>query len=446
MIRKDKEKNIKTEFLPSALEIIETPSSPIGKITIWLIGILIMSSITWMIISKVDEVAVARGKIIPDGKIKVIQSLESGIVTKIYVNEGDEVKKDQILMELDMEISKNELEMKKTELSTAKLEREFLKLLMDGSSEEIEKVLKESEISLDLEILEHQLKYKEIKEKDFNEKNIIHDLNYKKAEKEKEMAQKDLLKMKDKIENLEEEYESTKELYEKGAIAKKKYKDKKNELKLAKQEYEIGETKIEYYKNQMTLDKNQKSSFKINNSKEILNELIKKDKEILELSKNVEQLKKKMEFQVIKSPVNGVVQGLGVNTLGGVVKSGNPLVSIIPKETDLIIEAKVTNKDIGFIHLDQNVDIKMDTFPFQRYGTIEGNIKYISPDAIKDERLGYVYKVKIKPNKYKLLVDEKEVKISTGMTVTAEIKTGKRRIVDFFLPGIEHLKDNFKLR
>ncbi|KAF5048889.1 Leukotoxin export protein LtxD [anaerobic digester metagenome] len=104
------------------------------------------------------------------------------------------------------------------------------------------------------------------------------------------------------------------------------------------------------------------------------------------------------------------------------------------------------NKDIGFIKQGQKVDIKLDTFPFQKYGVVPGEIIHISPDAIQDEKLGYVYKIKVKPLQNTLKVEKKDMPLNPGMTAQAEVKTGKRHIIEFFLPGIEEVKDGFEVR
>ena len=109
-------------------------------------------------------------------------------------------------------------------------------------------------------------------------------------------------------------------------------------------------------------------------------------------------------------------------------------------------ERPLVSEDIGFVHVGQKVDIKLDTFPFQKYGVIPSEIINISPDAIQDEKQGYVYKIKVKPEQDTLKVDNQDMPISPGMTAQAEVKTGKRHIIEFFLPGIEEVKDGFELR
>lgn len=147
------------------------------------------------------------------------------------------------------------------------------------------------------------------------------------------------------------------------------------------------------------------------------------------------------------SPVDGTVNALGVFTIGGVVSATKPMITIVPVNTPLIIEVNVLNRDIGFINLDQEVEIKLDTFPFQKHGILEGKVKKISPDAFEDEKMGLTYKVEITPTKNNVKHNGQEIILSPGMSLTAEVKTGRRRIIEFFLsPLIKYADESLTLR
>ena len=121
--------------------------------------------------------------------------------------------------------------------------------------------------------------------------------------------------------------------------------------------------------------------------------------------------------------------------------------SIVPSNTPLIVEASLLNKDVGFVEIGQEVSVKFDTFPFQKYGTLKGKVMNISPDAVEDEKMGTVYKLKISLEKQQMIVNGQNVNIVPGMTVSAEIKTGERRIIEFFLePVIKYVDEGLKLR
>jgi len=151
--------------------------------------------------------------------------------------------------------------------------------------------------------------------------------------------------------------------------------------------------------------------------------------------------------QVLYAPVTGEVQQLVVTTVGGVVTEAQPLMLIVPKGAKLEAEVNVENKDIGFVREGQVAEIKVHTFPFTRYGVIDAKVTGITRDAVEDEKQGLVYKMRLEMARSSLMVDGKEVGLSPGMAVSAEVKTGKRRLIEYFLsPLIQHVDESVKER
>ncbi len=189
------------------------------------------------------------------------------------------------------------------------------------------------------------------------------------------------------------------------------------------------------------------NSFDENNKFNIINKLLEKEKEIDKLKATLTKAEKSIGYKSIKSPVNGVIQDIENNTVGGVVKPTQNLVTIVPENTPIVIEAIVNNKDIGYVRLGQKVRIKVDAYSFQKYGVVEGKIEKISPDAIQDKLNGLVYRVKISIKNPNIIVDGQKRSITSGMTVVAEIKTGKRKIIEFLLePVVKYVGEAFQVR
>ena len=140
--------------------------------------------------------------------------------------------------------------------------------------------------------------------------------------------------------------------------------------------------------------------------------------------------------QTLTAPVDGVVQQLAVHTIGGVVTPAQALMVITPSDYQAEIEAQLDNRDVGFVRVGQHVEVKVDTFPFTRYGTIPGTVSFVSSDAVQDEKRGLVFQARVKLDKPVIRVDEREVSLTPGMAVTAEIATARRRIIEFFLDPI----------
>lgn len=141
-------------------------------------------------------------------------------------------------------------------------------------------------------------------------------------------------------------------------------------------------------------------------------------------------------MQILTAPVSGEVQQLAVHTIGGVVESGKPLLAIVPVEQALEVEALVLNKDIGFVREGQEVAIKIDSFPFTRYGLINGEVVSISDDAVQHEHLGLVYAARVQMERATMDIDGKTIQLSPGMAVSAEVKTGQRRIAEYLLSPV----------
>ena len=164
-----------------------------------------------------------------------------------------------------------------------------------------------------------------------------------------------------------------------------------------------------------------------------------------EIDNKMEQIKK--QEQIIKSPIDGYVNEILVHTIGGVVTPAEKIMTIVPKDAGLMIKAKVLNQDVGFVEEGMPVSVKVDTYNFQKYGILNGEVKIVSPNSIEDEHLGPVFEVYIEPQNTTLLVEGKEQSIKFGMSTTNEIKIGKRRIIEFFIyPLIKYMDESIKVR
>ena len=151
------------------------------------------------------------------------------------------------------------------------------------------------------------------------------------------------------------------------------------------------------------------------------------------VSQDVVKAARRRAVQRLVSPVDGVVQQLAVHTVGGVVTPGQQLMVVVPRDAPLEVEAWVENKDVGFVRPGQPVEVKVETFPFTRYGTVAGRVTGLSRDAVSVERLGLVYAARVSLDRSAVRVEERDVALAPGMAVTVEIAIGRRRVLDFFL-------------
>jgi hemolysin D len=434
--------NLRNEFLPAAMEIIETPASPLGWLTIWLIFALIIIAIIWSIVGIVDEVAVARGTVIPDGRVKVIQTPESGVILSLPVREGDHVEKGQLLVELDNTMVGIDVDASKESLSNLKIEKKVLEMELAGSSKFENIAVPETSRQFLMHISDLRRQ---------SQSNLVRRTEQlqsvsTQAKSEIVYTETEISGLKKKQTFVQSELKNLKELSQSGAVANSELVSKQAELDVLNEqlrglEVKLGKANEQYSQSQKSIADETKKYHE-----ELMTLLVQKDKEILVAESQFDKANTLSNMNTIVAPVDGQINGLGTNAVGSVVSASNPIMTIVPNDIPLIIEAIVANQDIGFVHEGQAVDIKVDTFPFQKYGTIDGEITFVSPDAYQDEKLGSVYKIRVTPKQKGLKINDKLMNLSSGMTTTVEVKTGKRRIIEFFIPAIDYVKDSFELR
>ena len=413
-----KDEDLKYDFLPSEIEIIEKPASPLGKTIIIIMAIFVISIIIWAMIAKIDVIVVSTGSIVPVDGIKIVDSNVNGEIVSINKSEGDIVKEGDEILILENVNGDFEEENIKSELELNKLQLEIINnKINDTFSEEIY-----GKYNIDSNKIE-EIKLQESIEKTQREEEYNSYLN-------------NLNKTEEQINEIKKEIDLDKKEYDKLEIetstAALSYKDslldsiksKENQIKSLEDEKE------NYIKQRENSEKEYKLS------------MIEKRNQIEENIKseenNLEALKNNNSKYTIKSPVNGVILKANYNTIGSYVNQSKEIAEIVSSDSELRIETYITNKDIARIEKGQKVVIKLEAYNYQKYGTLDGTIDYISPSAIVDENLGAVYKVKIKFDKEQ----NPNIDVLPGMTVTLETKSGKQKIIEYFLEPFQKNLDN----
>jgi len=438
-----KKEKYEYEFLPAALEIEETPPSPLGKFVIWMIFLIIIIAVSWSILAETDKIAVARGKIVPVGKSKVIEPFADGVVKNVYVKEGQKVKKGQLLISLDSTIAAANVDELEKYLAILKLE-EFLlkKQLTDIKPETVDELSRTSEFkSLTKAEIDYHLELQSTRYTEFKEKELMQNHIIMQNEAELSIAKTILKKLNKKYKVIDKQTDMYKKLSAKGSISKQKWIDKNSELETLFHDIKaqtIDLTKIDY---QILESKRMLSLIYKQWRTENLREIVETEKKIRSARTELIRASRKLKLHNLYSPVDGIINQLEVTTIGETVIPGQSIITIIPENMPKLAEVQLPNKDIGFVHIGQKVELKLDTFPFHKYGVIEGKVIHISPDAIVDQKTGNLtYELFIKPDKNRIRVNDHYVNLTPGMMLTAEIKTGRRRIIDYFLDPIMKFK------
>lgn len=424
------------EFKPILSEIEDAPLSPIGRFTFWLVVSIITITILWVTIAKVDIVISAKGVVIADGESKIIQPLDTGVISKILVKEGDFVKKGQTLMEIDPATTEPQVESIQKNLEDTLLEIERLNATASGKNFNVDKTSSSADVQQNLYSASIATLNNQIAVKNSEYEQTLDEL--KSAKEEKKIKQEILNNLSDKEHRMSNVVD---------VIAFDEYQKVVNDVKTLKAEI----IKLNYKINELNSKKIQinkeirviKEDFRSKN----LDKLADKIKSANELRSNADQIIFRNSKQSIKSPCDGYVDKLFIHTIGGVVTPAQQLFAITPDNTPILVKAIVLNQDIGFVKEGMPASIKIDTFSFQKYGMIEGRVKTVSKNSIEDKKLGRVYEVYITPLSHTLKVEGKDEEIRTGMSLNAEINVGKRRIIEFFIyPLIKYLDEGLSVR
>lgn len=429
-------------FLPAHLELTETPVSALPKWSARLIMLFLLLAVVWAAIGKVEIVAVAEGKVTASSRSKVIQPLETALVKKVLVKNGDRVQQGQLLMELtamgvEVDFSKSEELLKTTKLSQLRL-----KALLYAITHQREPLLVADEQYKRLfsnEFLqfeqEQQLASNQYMAWLSQTKRQLAAIEQKKQEKQ--TIQINIAKLTD-IQKFEaEKRNDLRKLYKQKSASKHEYYQQEHRLLEVQNNLETQKSRLNEIIKQIEQTEQEYQVFVNTFRRDILDELKKTTDSLAQTEFELEKAKQRQQFMQIRSPIDGVVQQLQAYTIGGVVTTAQTLMVVAPEQDNLEIEAMITNEDVGFVKIGQEVIIKVKAFPYTRYGYLTGTVKNISLDAIQNEKLGYVFATTITMKRSALNVEGQTIPLKQGMIVTAEIKTGKRSVMDYLLSPLK---------
>lgn len=436
------------EFLPAVIEIEETPPSPIGRFILWAIIILFMITIAWASLSKVDIVAMTRGKLVVNALSRPVNTSVTAKIVAVLVKEGEYVEKGQSLIKLNDASLVAQLEENILQQQINRFHIARLTLLYEHYSNRSAPLTLPIQFQIESPMLAQQISMQlqaEV-ENDHNAKEV-YKLNQQilTAQIENYLVQKEM------AENLlpiyEEQHHALNSLYKKEMTSKDSLLEIKKKYLEAKYTVSSADAKVKEMRANYDQIEGQIDSYIADKTREVAQEKIERLNQNDILLAQQKQLEALIAEYELKAPIAGIVESLAYRDAGAAVEAPQELLKIVPNNEKLIAEVWVSNQDIGFLNKNQSVTVKIDTFDFTRYGWIEGKLINISSDAIEDKDLGLVYKAVIELSKNNIIVDGQPINLEPGMSVSAEIKTGKRTVLSYLLsPMMEALDDVGKQR
>ena len=385
----------------------------------------------------------AQGRIIPSGHSKVIQPLETGTITGLHVKEGQRVARGDILVELD--ITTTAAELQRLQQDAGELAQQITRL------ELIDRLVRDETLNSDqiqqtgLSALQAKLLHSQWQEYREGRRTLQKELP--KHQAQRATLEKQIDKLQATLPLISERADDMQTLLKTNAVARHRVLEVQQEQLAAEHDLKtLLSQRLEHTRAEQELQAridHHRSQFR----KQTLEELTAATQQLATVEQEIIKATVRNTARTLRSPVDGVVQQLAVHTLGGVVTPAQELMMIVPEEENLEVEAMLENKDIGFVEEGQTAEVKIDAFPFTKYGTIEAILTDISNDAILDEVKGLMFKTQVSLQQSLMQIGKRQVQLTPGMSVTVEIKTGTRRVIEFFLaPLLRYKQESIRER
>lgn len=431
-----------TRFLAQSVILEESGGSGLIRWAIIAISLAICAFIVWAAVTNVDEIAVTSGEVVPTGRVQTIQHLEGGIVAEILVEEGIVVEKNEIMVKLSKAVAYAELSQQTARLASLQLQSERLRAVGEGREPDYSFLGDEYN-----ELLADQIRiYRISLEAAENRRKVIND-QIKQREAELAAFREEEETLLRNLEYLEEELVMQESLYQQGLTSRMVYLDVQKEVndavgdlaKLTSERKKSAEGLEEAISRLSELDSDTREA--------ALGEMGDLAAEIASLKEAIARSKDRVNRLDVRAPVRGIIKGLEANTIGGVVPPGGVLLEIVPLDEELVVETRITTRDVGHVKVGHPVTVKVSTFDFARYGGIDGTLEDISAATFLDEEGEPYYKGRVSLVQNFVGSDPEKNVVMPGMTVQADINTGNKTLLEYLLkPIVSSVNESFRER
>lgn len=422
-------------FLPAALEITERPASTTARVIALTLCAFFTLGVAWASIGELDIVAVATGKLIPSQQVKLIQPVETAIVRAIHVTEGQSVKKGDVLIELEVTGGSNDVERLQSDLDAARADMARLSALLDDTP------LQPGHLPEPLADLARAQLVAQRAEYLAKQASLDAELAKKKAEMRTTAA--DIARLTNIIAQAADRAERRREAVEHGVASQVDLSRAQQEVDEAMGNREVAKSRQAEALAAIASLESQKEQAKGEFRRDATSKLAEANAKANTAEQELAKAQTREKVLRLVAPVDGVAQQLDVHTIGGVVQPAQKLLVIVPAGATLEVEARLPNKDIAFVEAGQEAILKLEAFPFTRYGTLSGHVTTVSLDAVQDEqKKEYYFPIRVSLDQAAITVEGgKRIPLTPGMAVSAEIRTGTRKPIEYVLAPLQRYKD-----
>lgn len=425
-------RHVEHRFLPYRSAALADPSSRAMSLTVWIAAALLLGALLWAGFAVLEEVTTGEGKAIPSSKVQVIQNLEGGIVSDIFVREGQVVDKGDTLLRLD-----------DTRFMSSRSESEVDRLTLTAQVERLAAEAEGRSLTLPAEVTssapqvaaDEQALYESRQRRLASEQRTLNEQLRQKTQELAEFRSKQE-QFRSSLALVQQELDMSAPLVSSGAVSPVEILRLKrnavelrgsmnaNTLAIPRAEAAISEIKSRGQESEL--------AFRADAARE-LNE---KRNDLARISASRIAIDDRMSRTTVVSPVRGIVKTLKVNTIGGVVQPGSDLLEIVPLEDNLLIEAKVRPQDVAFLHPGQKAMVKFSAYDYTLYGGLPARLELIGADTITDDKDNSFYLIQVRTDSNHLGSDSRPLLIIPGMIATVDIITGEKSVLDYLLKPV----------
>ena len=416
-------------FLPASLEIQETPVHPAPRRAAWAIMALFTVTLIWSMVGQVDIVAVAQGRIVVSDRTKVVQPLETGIIRAIHVRDGDKVLAGQLLIELDPTTATADNRGVEAQAQAARMDAARARALLDALSSGrglTGAALLDPSVQAQLQA----------EWSDIGARTARLDAEILRRQAEIATAREVVTKLQTTLPMARQREADFKALTEQGFVAGHAGQDRTRERIEIERDLAAQTARLKEVEATLSESEKGRAAYLAETQRNLNDRQVKATQDLAQLRQQGAKTLQRESLTRLTAPVSGAVQQLAVYSTGGVVTPAQTLMVIVPDGTEVTAEVVIENKDIGFVSAGQKAEVKVETFSFTRYGTVPATVTWVTADAVNDEKRGAIFPATLRLDRSVIDVDGKAVRLAPGMVISAEVKTGRRRVIEFLTSPI----------
>jgi hemolysin D len=430
------------DFAPEILALQERPPSPLPRAVLWVLLTLISLLILWSLIGRVDIVASAQGKLVPQTYVKIVQPADAGVVREILVREGDHVKAGQVLARMDTTLSGADAQIVANEVELRQLQLRRIEAEMSGKRMER---MPDANVALFAKVQAEATGRRLAYEDAVSSERAAHS----QAEEDLESALAQQRKLEQLLPIFRDEEASLAKLAEQGLVSRFQFAEKQRARIETEQNLDSQRRTASGLRARIMQSKSRIALVTSDYRQKLLTERIEAQNALERARQEFAKQEHREKLSELRAPQDGVIKDVATYTEGAVVGAGSVLMSLVPADEELVAEVFIKNEDVGFVREGQSAKVKLSTYPFQKYGMLEGTVVRISADAsepqaqrgedAEDEAPPPAispFKAIVKLNRQTLRTGDNEWPISPGMQVVAELKEGERTVMEYLLSPV----------